>query len=178
MSAIDYKNGGRPALPAQQQRATEKQIDFINSLLTRHEMTDTNRRSVEAALLRGIDKVEASQIIDWIKALPRKATPSAKKTEDVNLEGMHRLNGDIYKVQVAVHGSGRLYAKKLTQHGDDWSFEFAPGVIYKLSSATKMTLEQAKEFGALYGTCCVCGRTLTNEESIAEGIGPICGSRF
>lgn len=159
-------------------RATEKQVDFINSLLTRHELTDTNRQSVEAALLRGISKTEASQMIDWIKSLPHKATPSAPKTEDVNLEGMHRFNGRIFKVQVAVHGSGRLYAKELKQYGEDWSFEFAPGMIHKLSSATKMTLEQAKEFGALYGTCCVCGRTLTNETSIEEGIGPVCAGRF
>ena len=159
-------------------RPTQKQVDFIHSLLTRHELTETNRQSVDAALTRGISKLEASQMIDWLKTLPRKAQPSAPKTEDVNLEGMHRLDGRIFKVQVAVHGSGRLYAKELKQYGEEWSFEFAPGMIYKLSSATKMTLEEAKEFGALYGTCCVCGRTLTNETSIEEGIGPVCASRF
>lgn len=43
---------------------------------------------------------------------------------------------------------------------------------------TLITLDEAKEFGALYGTCCVCARTLTNEESISQGIGPVCGGRL
>ena len=51
------------------------------------------------------------------------------------------------------------------------------GRLAKLSADDKLTLEQAREFGALYGTCCVCGRTLTNELSIHLGIGPKCGDR-
>ncbi|HET9144172.1 DUF6011 domain-containing protein [Actinophytocola sp.] len=93
-------------------------------------------------------------------------------------EGMYRLNGVIFKVQIAVHGNGRPYAKRLVQDGDAWSFEYAPGAIRQLNSTHRLTLEQAKEFGALYGTCCVCGRTLTNEASIEAGIGPICAGKF
>lgn len=101
---------------------------------------------------------------------------SGKVTED----GMYRTqDGTIYKVQIAKQGSGRLYAKKLTQHDDDsWSFAFASGAIHKLTPADKMTREQAQEFGRLYGVCCRCGADLTDEKSIAEGIGPICGDRF
>lgn len=29
----------------------------------------------------------------------------------------------------------------------------------------------------LYGVCCRCGRTLTDENSISEGIGPICATK-
>lgn len=108
---------------------------------------------------------------------------------------MYKYDGDIYKVQKAVHGSGNLYAKKLVvldggyevQSGEGWrggrltkvtvSFEYAPGIFNKLSEDDRLSLEEAREFGALYGTCCVCGRLLTNELSIALGIGPVCGSR-
>jgi hypothetical protein len=110
-----------------------------------------------------------------------RATPAANN-EPVATEGMYRLaDGTIFKVQKAVHGSGRLYAKRLippSEFGGSAQFEYAPGMIYRLTLEDKMTLEQAKEFGALYGTCCVCGRTLTNEVSIAAGIGPICGGRM
>lgn len=41
----------------------------------------------------------------------------------------------------------------------------------------KLTHEDAKAFGALYGMCCNCGRLLTNEVSIHLGIGPVCGKR-
>lgn len=30
------------------------------------------------------------------------------------------------------------------------------------------------EYGKRFGVCCVCGRELTNEQSVADGIGPIC----
>ena len=92
-------------------------------------------------------------------------------------DGMYRKGDEIFKVQIAVNGSGRLYAKKLVKTGDSWTFEYAPGAIRTLKPSDKMTLEEAKAWGALYGTCCVCGRTLTDEESIAAGIGPICAGR-
>lgn len=116
-------------------------------------------------------------------------------------EGMYRKDGTIYKVQVAVHGSGLPYAKRLVVdevpcetcshqfstdcpacNGSSGSyrtyFEYAPGAIRQLDQSHRLTLEQAKEFGALYGTCCVCGRTLTNETSIEAGIGPTCAGRL
>ncbi len=89
-------------------------------------------------------------------------------------EGMYRMNGRIFKVQRAIHGSGHLYAKELTENG----FEFASGMVRHLNSTHKMTLAQAKEYGALYGTCCACGIALTDERSIAAGIGPICATKF
>jgi hypothetical protein len=102
-------------------------------------------------------------------------------------EGMYRKVGTIYKVQKAVHGSQQNYAKRLVEtltvdkngkRKRKWKFEYAPGFVYELRAEHALTIEQAKEFGALYGTCCVCGRTLTKEESIEAGIGPICAEKF
>lgn len=103
------------------------------------------------------------------------------KPDPITEDGMYlHPDGSIYKVQVAVHGSGRLYAKRLVvdEDADEGKFVYAPGAIKKLSPTMKMTLEQAQGFGSLYGLCCVCGRTLTNEQSIDEGIGPVCKGRF
>lgn len=33
------------------------------------------------------------------------------------------------------------------------------------------------EYGKKFGTCCLCGRELTNAESVELGIGPICRER-
>lgn len=103
----------------------------------------------------------------------------------VTEDGMYRHGTDIYKVQMAVHGSGKLYAKKLVQVDTDstkggvpkFKFEYAPGAMRLLNSDNKLALADAMEFGRLYGACCVCGRTLTNELSIHLGIGPVCGGR-
>jgi hypothetical protein len=90
--------------------------------------------------------------------------------------------GVIYKVQIAKQGSGNLYAKKLVVEGEEGdytaSFEYAAGAIRKIRPEWKMTREQAAKFGQLYGVCCVCGRDLTDEGSIAAGIGPICAQGF
>ena len=51
-------------------------------------------------------------------------------------------------------------------------------MIRRLCPEHKMSLADAKKFGALYGTCCVCGRTLTDEVSIEAGIGPVCAQKF
>lgn len=126
----------------------------------------------------------------------------AAKAERVELEdGMYQFEGSIYKVQHAVHGSGNQYAKlaeiteingeccgevvngKCTRCGTDElssysvSFSYAPGVVAKLRPEHKLSYEQAKAFGALYGTCCRCAKTLTDELSIHLGIGPVCGQR-
>ena len=105
-------------------------------------------------------------------------------------------DGRIFKVQRAVNGSGNLYAKELLTEavghcggceacdGEDLCltydarFEYAAGAMRLLSAETAMSLEQAKTYGALYGTCCACGRTLTDEASIAAGIGPVCAEKF
>lgn len=93
--------------------------------------------------------------------------------------GMYKIGEEIFKVQIAVHGSGRKYAKRLEVRGQgEAQFMMAPGAIRKIRPEHKMDLEAAKAFGKIYGVCCVCGRTLTDEISIENGIGPVCGNRF
>jgi hypothetical protein len=45
-------------------------------------------------------------------------------------------------------------------------------------SAAANPLEAARLHGQRTGSCSCCGRELTNAESIALGIGPICRERF
>lgn len=134
----------------------------------------------------------ASKMIDWLRALPFKAdapvpapapAPApAPKAERVELEdGMYMIDGTFYKVQHSLNGS-RQYAKigrmsKNKDGKDAVKFSYAPGAIARIRPEHKLGYEQAKEFGALYGTCCCCGRTLSNELSIHLGIGPVCGNR-
>ena len=69
--------------------------------------------------------------------------------------------------------SGRFYAKSWNGR----SFEYAAGLVFKLTSAMLATEAELELFGHTYTVCAVCGRTLTNPESITRGIGPICWGR-
>lgn len=183
--------------------ATQKQMDFAVRLGKEVAGLDLNKEGQTALdTVRGLwgratlDRKMMSGIIEELLTLKR-STPAKVEPVTGELEGMHRLDGEIYKVQRAVHGSGNLYAKHLVLsdqgcslgcghvacgHDDPTrysvTFTYAPGVIYRLSEDSRMSLDEAKEFGSLYGTCMVCGRTLTNEESIEAGIGPVCAQRF
>lgn len=92
-------------------------------------------------------------------------------------EGFYHNSLGVFKV-VTNAGSGRRYAKKLVKTSTGHEWEFAKGAVTKLQVSTKLTEETAAQFGALYGTCICCLRTLDNEESIKLGIGPICLKKY
>lgn len=151
-----------PAGPA----ASPAQLGFLRTLC------EEQGEEIRTSYTKAEASAEISRLLE-VREQTQVRTPG-KAAE----EGMYRKDGVIYKVQIAVHGSGRPYAKKLVETGGEWEFVKAPGMQFRLTAKDKMTLEEAKEFGKLYGTCCVCGRTLTKEESIAEGIGPVCSGKM
>ena len=106
---------------------------------------------------------------------PKAWRPAAKVEQD----GMYQMpDGTIFKVQRAkVGGSGQLYAKRLEVEDGTGTFVYAPGAITRLDASMRMTLEQAKAYGKLYGVCCKCGSPLTDEISITNGIGPVCAGK-
>jgi hypothetical protein len=144
--------------------ASDKQRTYLRSLIERkgHKQIDMD----------GLSAKEASELIDVLRTRPDAVDAPALE------DGMYRRNGQIYKVQHAVHGSGRQYAKVLADNGDgSFSFQFESGAIARLRAEHRLSLEEAQEFGKIYGVCCVCSRTLTDERSIDAGIGPVCGGR-
>lgn len=121
----------------------------------------------------------------------------------VTKDGMYMTaDGEIFKVQWnKAEGDGRrLYAKQMVGYGQNdriaarvthftkanaeldlglsISFEYAQGAMRWLTAEDRMTMEDAKAFGALYGTCVRCGRTLTLEESIERAMGRTCASKI
>lgn len=175
----------KPSQASAVRMATSKQFEFIKSLIASKDTSqveDLVQMGREAAMAGTMTAEQASKMIDMLKAQPRKPEPS------VELEsGMYKVGETIYKVYKTVHGSGKMCAKELVMV-EGWSFEThgkqAAEFVYRglatrfVKPENRMSLEQAKEFGVIYGVCCVCGATLTDETSIAAGIGPVCGKRF
>ena len=137
-----------------------------------------------AAWAEGRSQTEVSEQIGRLKSLGytgRKYVGQDKTEEPTapaELEaGFYELTaGMVVKVQLAVHGSGNLYAKRLnTETG---KFEYQPGLINLVRErGTRLTVERARELGQLYGMCIRCGATLTDEDSIERGMGPVCAGK-
>lgn len=154
---------------------TPRQIEFINSLKVERRVPGTLLEEYRRLWRRNeFDANTASRMIAEMMYFPLIEKEYTKK---VSLEGIHNVNGQIIKIQRSQE-SGYLYAKVLLQElSGKWSFTHLQGGLKLVSEATKITLEDAKKYGQLYGTCCMCGRTLTDERSIAAGIGPVCAEK-
>lgn len=154
-------------------KATEKQVAFLKKLIDEKDWTSSQLAAPVQMFLSGetVNRKKASDMIDQMMKLPSTKKPAAKV--DVE-EGFYVLGDQVWKVQKSLSSSGK-YAKRLTENGN---FVYVAGGVAKLANAEKLTLDKAKHLGKLYGMCMICGRTLTDENSIAQGIGPICADKF
>lgn len=124
-------------------------------------------------------KEDAIQVIDRLFKLPAKDRVDTQGRRVELTEGIYYFDGEIYGIVRAKGGAQRLYAKKLVVDSfGKASFRFAGGMMRKLLPEHKITREQAKEFGSLYGVCCRCGRVLSNDDSIDRMMGPVCYSKM
>ena len=170
---------------------TTAQLRFIANLRTDWQSAETSlaklagREPRRPAWVDPATKRAASEMIDkgiaardLIEAELTGASKAVKSRPAATVEdGMYLVGETVYKVQLA--GSGHLYAKRLVRNGDEWSWGYAAGALGLIArEGRKMSLEEAEAFGKLYGVCCRCGATLTDETSIERGIGPVCASKF
>lgn len=153
--------------------ASEKQANFIRTLWAQKHMPG----DVEAIIGVLRNPGEASKMIDALKATEDQAPSVERPQAQADLEdAIYLIDGEVRKVYHTVHGSGQQVAK--VWDTDSLRFEYAgKRGLRGLTPAHKMTLEQAREFGHVYGVCCNCGATLTDERSIEAGIGPVCAGQ-
>lgn len=190
----------------QEPEPTDRQVKFYRDLLARKAGED--EATQDARIQRKKDsgnwtKRRISKAIDALLAMPDKPREEVKAAGGSQVEppeGFHLLDDNIYSVKVAVHGSGKLIGRRLCtenaeavkaawkewdeggRHGKqpklDWEYVGRRGVFWNLSEDTLMTMEQMQAMGHLYGICCSCGATLTKQESIDRGMGPVCARKF
>lgn len=185
---------------------TYAMIKFADKLVATRisDTQNTERAAALAAYAAGTASFkQTGDLIGWLKNRPLKdsgpkegrfnsdgpvliSTAAVKAASEPVTEGIYILDDEVYKVQKS-KTSGNLYAKKLQKmifpkvtkkYTQTHAFTYAPGAIHKLTAAHKATFEQAKKFGMTTGSCMICGRTLTKQESIDAGIGPVCAKSF
>lgn len=175
--------------PTQQRRinvASDKAIDFLVSLSASR--TPQVREDVIRSWANTVDRRVVSDKIDELKAMPKAVEVPA--SADRSLErhnvpaGRYAVDGNeghtvFVKVDVPTEGrwAGRIFVK--VQAGDDLhrtSRDVADALLGKIAKAGVQ--EAMLRYGREIGSCGHCGRTLTNEESRASGIGPICRGKM
>lgn len=160
--------------------ATDKQIAFATRLLNERNVAENAFDRFDQFLAANPTTRQMSDFIDMIMAFDKKpvvvnnlGTPATEGYYVVQ-DGEDEADKTFYKV-VAAKGTGNLYAKRFSFGGRRW--EYAPGVMAILATARRLSVEEAAEAGRATGVCVICGRELTDQESVARGIGPVCAAR-
>jgi hypothetical protein len=97
------------------------------------------------------------------------AAPKSLDTRFPSKPGVFERDGVVYRIK-----AGSNWAKVLQPNG---KFEYVGAVNWKVRECDRISMERAIELSVLTSSCCICGRTLTNPDSVAAGIGPICSGR-
>ncbi len=176
--------------------ATLNQKNFAQ-MLFRERTAEPGTIIAEIEANQGITKAEEaidsmgkqtiSGFIQSMKVQPFRTNVKQRQTlPDADIQdGIYQNNEKqirkVYKGQ-----SGRLLCKSLeitseaVWDGDtlmaaaEKEWHYLGQARYYLKGFRLLTADEAKAYGKIYGFCMICGRTLTDEESIKRGIGPIC----
>lgn len=148
-------------------RANAQSNGFYASLLSQFESRGTLSEKQVLAVLNGIERDRQ-----------RNAERQQVNADPVTECGMYRTDEGVFRVRQSKN-TGRLYAERFDPTASTKSerYEYAKGVIFRLTASDRLTVEQAEELGSTHGVCCVCGADLTDPKSVSRGIGPVCAKR-
>lgn len=193
--------------PGTVEPATEKQVAYLRSLLAEREgvaEAEVIRASLNADREAGtLGKRQVSKAIDSLLKIEKapKAAPGTRVPAPGNLDpevladlqaGRYFVQETFVRVDRPERGTyaGFIFVKRQPYGPDSDGVRFAllnaiagtakvdEGYRGLLDALLADPLAAAVEYGHHTGSCCVCGRTLTDPKSIEAGIGPICGAKF
>lgn len=108
-----------------------------------------------------------------LRPIPNQLKPEDKDRGLVE-NALYKREDAVWKISRS-RTSGYLYAMRRNSSG---GWDYSPGDTKRIKPEERMSLEDAAAYGKTTGQCIVCGRELTDPNSIAAGIGPICADRF
>lgn len=118
------------------------------------------------------DKQHAALIKNFFEACyvaPAAPKASERTGSPVETPGAYETAEGIWRVRLN-KDDRQPYAEKITQG----KAEYIKGAIFRIFAEDKMTEERAQELSVAWSECIVCGRTLTDPKSIAQGMGDTC----
>lgn len=169
--------------------ATERQREYLRGLLVEREWDadDLTREAPMVAeymvpglgLESKVTAALASAAISFLKVQPRKTAPEAQAwsmVPDGHYATTAKSDGHTSFYQVYTFRDGNRGVS--VQASDDYHTVprvVAESVLAQIAEDVEAALAR---YGREIGKCGVCNRTLTQEDSIARGIGPVCAGKL
>lgn len=125
-----------------------------------------------------------SREINKLKSELSELQRAARKTESKvdPAEDGYYVYGDTFVCVKWNRAKTGQYATVWDTESQSWEYDNSQSrklmAEVKAGKLSRVTPEDAKRFGDLYGVCMKCSRTLTDPESIANGIGPVCADKM
>lgn len=181
-------------LPANHQTEpmTPKQLAYIESLLSQLATKiadDTSGSEVVREALSvhdttkimlnhgNVSKQQGSRAIEMLihwnqRSFAPRPVPVVREKAPI---GVYKRGEEIYRV-IKGRQSQNTYAQKLVVNNQTGQpvWDYAGAMIFELKVEELISPEVAAQMGRSVGYCVICGRFLTDAESVAKGIGPVC----
>ena len=167
---------------------TEAQMSYLNSLAESHDV-GLSERDAKAYLVdltaKGVlNRGKASEFINAWKAKPRRPKTARSKSAAVPVpEGYYKVAAGgatcYYRVRKAKTAPFHTYADILTTDPDgSFRWKYVRGAVGTLGGSKPITYAEASRWGIATSHCIVCHAKLTDPDSVARGIGPVCAKNF
>jgi hypothetical protein len=167
---------------------TEKQIEAARSILAkvaarRVEMNRERdqRRAAETRHLSGSIGVEAINAL-FATAMGNGLKQPFFRTEALNIKPAKKDARILYVLDRRIPdrdgGRNGTYVGKIVDGRFEARREAQSDTLDRLVALAADPLKAAVEYGRSTGICCCCGRELSDPVSVANGIGPICQSKW
>lgn len=163
---------------------------LIGDLIRTGGLTDGQLAAARKAMQRDVERVAAREatatsvagvgLTRLLEAFATAAAAGVKRPKvrvgDLVFSVANAHSRNVGCVYVKADG---VYQGKITAEGRFYvSQEARAGIQPEVEAIARDPKAAAIAHGQRTGTCSVCGAELTNGESIARGIGPICAERF
>lgn len=183
-----------PAIINNPMPPSEPQIKYVLGLQGERDLPGDYKVKTDTDL-RAMDKVEVSGLIGMLKLLRRQdsakaqpswSMPSGRYAVKVPRGGPQENDHEwrFFLVDKPTDGKwkGYTFIKRLIGGGDNGDYrkvDMPAASRNNTLNDIEADWQQAMiDFGKQSGSCGHCGRALSNEDSLARGIGPICAGKM
>lgn len=186
-SPITLRDFNKPRTPvvSSEPRASEKQSSFILDLLASRVVPDAASARLSAEIKTGnLTKVKAHKSIEWLLRQAKVAVPVTSSVAHPQYDvpdGRYAIDSISGKNEIVFYRvtKNRNFYNVNMQISDNWvkvDWTKAQSVLRRIENAGWK--DAMLRYGQELEQCGHCGKPLTDDESRARGVGPVCLAKY